>query len=629
MKDVTVAKPALALKCLLVGLKAAEKAVIKKVIESMDSLIYEFQYAGSGIESLFKVRSFQPGAVFIDEALVDDADDLIGQIRKINRKPVIWIVVSQEVADKALHYIELGAADVIVKAEIDSPRLQRMIVSTSVRIAEDASASSVEDDRLVVRLKTLVKSLANSFQTLTWMADERGERFLFNEKWLSFTGRKLEQELDKKWLENVHTQDVQKLWAAYSKAIQTQSSYHVEYRLRRNDKQYRLILESASPLLMPDGKFIGLHGSCTDISDTRLTKHQIPLIQTPPNLSTTLDHAPIGIWKLNDKLVITKANPAVGVLLNLQSESLIGKAIKDVLPAIPEAAFVSVLDKGERVQLENHPVKVGSARGMIFLDVAAWPLKDEKSKIVGVCISTTEVTRRHNQAQQREDFIATLVHDLKTPLIGADRTLDHMIDGALGALDPNQVEVLTMLKRSNHNLLAMVQNLIEVYRYEAGETKLLKEPLSLFELINNSLAEMNAWASERQITFQVKVLSSLGPIMADRLAIRRVFLNLVDNALKFTKAGGQITIQSYETDEYVELRVIDTGVGISETELPLLFSRFYQTESGRTRAMGSGLGLYLCRQIITAHGGTISAQSQLDHGSTFTIKFPKEFQSVE
>jgi signal transduction histidine kinase len=184
-----------------------------------------------------------------------------------------------------------------------------------------------------------------------------------------------------------------------------------------------------------------------------------------------------------------------------------------------------------------------------------------------------------------------------------------------------------MLKRSNHNLLAMVQNLIEVYRYEAGETILSKEPLSLYDLINNSLEEMNAWAAERQITFRVKVPPP-ATIMADRLAIRRVFLNLVDNALKFTKAGGKITISTEETNNHVELKVTDTGVGISESELPLLFSRFYQTESGRRRAMGSGLGLYLCRQIITAHGGTIGALSKLDHGTTFIIKFPKESQSI-
>jgi signal transduction histidine kinase len=198
-----------------------------------------------------------------------------------------------------------------------------------------------------------------------------------------------------------------------------------------------------------------------------------------------------------------------------------------------------------------------------------------------------------------------------------------MVNGALGNLDAGQTEVLTMLRRSNHQLLTMIQNLIEVYRYEAGQPSLGFEELDLFELIRVSMRELQALAEHRGIQLIEALPRTTGLISADRLAIRRVFLNLLDNALKFTARGGSIRISSDQDDESYTIHVRDTGIGISEGDLVGLFQRFWQGETGKRYAPGTGLGLYLCKQIVTAHNGLISVASQENQGTTFSVLLPQ------
>jgi PAS domain S-box-containing protein len=396
--------------------------------------------------------------------------------------------------------------------------------------------------------------------------------------------------------------------------------------LRRADGQFRLLLESAAPQFGPDGSFMGMMGSCNDVSETRFTQHRISMpARANANFTSTLDHAPIAIWKLDRNLVIQKANPAVASQLRMQPDELVGRDFFSIVSSIPKASFEAVLDRGERIQLENYPIVLPQSNGAqkVFWDLTAWPLKDDSGTVMGVCMSSSEVTERQQNLQQREDFVAALVHDLKTPLIGADRTLEQMVNGALGNLDTGQTEVLTMLRRSNHQLLSMVQNLIEVYRYEAGQPSHSFEEFDLFEVLRISVRELQALAQHRGVNLVESLPKSIARINADRLAVRRVFLNLLDNALKFTPQGGFIRISSDENEETYLVHVQDTGIGISDLDQGQLFQRFWQGETGKRYAPGTGLGLYLCKQIIVAHKGSISVSSVENQGTTFSVALPR------
>ena len=234
------------------------------------------------------------------------------------------------------------------------------------------------------------------------------------------------------------------------------------------------------------------------------------------------------------------------------------------------------------------------------------------------------MTERLLADQQRDDFVATLVHDLKTPLIGADQALEAMIRGHLGPIDPGQSELLSMLKRSNQHLLTMVHNLIEAYRYDAGEARMSVEEFNLFELIDACIEELAAWSQHKEIKMRSVFSSGNGVVMGDRLSIRRVLLNLLDNALKFTPKDGLIEVSVDEEGGDIIFRVSDTGVGIPQSEFAQVFLRYWQGDSAKLFTPGTGLGLYLCRQIVAAHGGTISVSSKLGEGTTFSVVMPKQ-----
>jgi PAS domain S-box-containing protein len=611
------------MKFLVIGLKSDERTTIKNALSGISGLDPELQLSGHSVEGLFKIRSFQPDIVLLDEHMLDAA--MLMQLRQSKHDALIYVIVNAQTDLRACELIRKGATDLISRDQLSSESFVSLLTRAVERVRSSGQFNSNELNKANARLSNIANTLSN----LSWVSDEFGERILFNDKWLKFTGRSLEQETGKKWAESVHPLDLRKFWAVYTKACRDHTPYHSEYRLKKADGQFRFMWESGTPQFSPSGAFIGLIGSCADISETRFTQQSLPslpALRETVQLFTTLDNAPIGVWKLDSNLVITKANPAVATLFSVAPERLVGLSFPAVVSSMPEDAFIRVLENGERIKLENHPVTLAldEQRRKVFLDLAAWPLKDKSNNVVGVCISTTEVTQRLLQEQQRDDFVATLVHDLKTPLIGADQALAAMIRGSLGPVDAGQAELLSMLKRSNQHLLTMVQNLIEAYRYDAGEARMSVEEFSLYELIDVSLEELNAWAQHKEITMRSSFPQGTGRIVGDRLSIRRVLLNLLDNSLKFTPKDGLIEVSADEDDDDIIFRVSDTGVGIPTSELGHLFLRYWQGDSAKQHTPGTGLGLFLCRQIVTAHGGTISVASKIGEGTTFSVVLPKQ-----
>lgn len=234
------------------------------------------------------------------------------------------------------------------------------------------------------------------------------------------------------------------------------------------------------------------------------------------------------------------------------------------------------------------------------------------------------LTEQHKLMQQREDFMAMLTHDLKNPLIGANRILELFADGKLGDLTAEQKVLITQVRNSNNGLLEIIQNLLQVYRYERDSRSLTLEPVDLFATIASAVESMETLASDKSISLSiVSERKALSPVMAEEASIRRVFHNLLDNALKFTTTGGRITITAKETADSVIFTFEDTGPGIAPEDIPLLFERFWQGGRGRRYAPGTGLGLYISRRIIEGHGGTITCQSAVGLGTTFTITLPR------
>ncbi|MFN6515971.1 MAG: response regulator [Nostoc sp. CreGUA01] len=246
---------------------------------------------------------------------------------------------------------------------------------------------------------------------------------------------------------------------------------------------------------------------------------------------------------------------------------------------------------------------------------------------------------RDEIARQREDFVSRLTHDLRTPLVAADRMLMLFQQGALGELSPQMQEVIAIMARSNINLLSMVNTLLEVYRFEAGRKTLALQPVNLAQLLEEVAGELTPLAQDKTLSLNLELNEELktNTIIGDRLELHRLFTNLIGNAIKFTDSGAvtiSLTSQTqfdknseyqfsgkFHFADYIRIAIADTGLGIPPEEQTTIFERFRQ---GSHKSSGSGLGLYLARRIVEAHQGVILLNSELGKGSTFIVLLPKK-----
>jgi two-component system, sensor histidine kinase and response regulator len=238
---------------------------------------------------------------------------------------------------------------------------------------------------------------------------------------------------------------------------------------------------------------------------------------------------------------------------------------------------------------------------------------------------------QQKMARQREDFVSRLTHDLRTPLVAADRMLNLFELETFCKISPEMKQAIAVMIRSNQNLMQMVNTLLEVYRFEAGKKTLNYESCNLREIAQEVVSELSPLTSEKGLTLKIdtRELDSLsknaGVVMGDQLEMRRVLNNLIANAIKFTDTGGIIIRISETSDannkqDLVKIEVEDTGYGIAPEDQATVFERFRQ---GRNKRSGSGLGLHLSRRIVEAHDGTIEFTSELGKGSLFTVQIPK------
>ncbi|MEO0407848.1 MAG: hybrid sensor histidine kinase/response regulator [Cyanobacteria bacterium P01_A01_bin.135] len=221
---------------------------------------------------------------------------------------------------------------------------------------------------------------------------------------------------------------------------------------------------------------------------------------------------------------------------------------------------------------------------------------------------------------QRDDFMTRLTHDLRTPLIAAERVLAMCIDETFGPVADEAKTVLADVVKNNVDLLAMTNTLLEVHRHDAGEKQLVRSPVKLRSLCGEVVQELAPLAAEKGLALELEVdEKARTTIRGDRIELRRLITNLVGNAIKFTDSG-RVTVRLRSPAQgKIEISVEDTGPGISQADQRQIFEWFRQ---GNHRRAGSGLGLHLAQRIAKLHGGRITVASTLGEGSTFTVTLP-------
>jgi signal transduction histidine kinase len=218
----------------------------------------------------------------------------------------------------------------------------------------------------------------------------------------------------------------------------------------------------------------------------------------------------------------------------------------------------------------------------------------------------------------RNDFLAAVAHELRTPLTYIKGYSDVLSKGMIDKPE-EQVQYLTIINKESQRLSVLVNDLFEMSKLQAGRFELNRQQANINEMIERTASSLKPAAEMKGLSLNLDLYAGLPPAEVDVHRMEQVFYNLIENGIKYTSAG-EISIRSFSKDEYAVVEISDSGEGIPEVDLPRIFERFYRVDRSRTRKTGgTGLGLYVVKQIIEAHHGTIRVQSTLNQGSVFTI----------
>ena len=337
-----------------------------------------------------------------------------------------------------------------------------------------------------------------------------------------------------------------------------------------------------------------------------------------------LENAPLGIVTMDKEFICLECNEEFRRIIGRSTfKDVIGRSLFELVPRLNKKLFTNVLQTGRPLKRSAEKLRLcpDAVHEESYWDCTSWPVKDENGNTTALVAMFASATARVLLQQQREDFVATLTHDLKTPVLATNRAVKFFLDGDFGSITAEQTEVLETILHSNTSLYSLVQTLLEVYRFDSGVKKLSHSQCSVADIISHLITEMMPLAQEREVELKAILPADAANVKCDEEEIRRVIQNLVDNSLKFTTNGGSITVNMQQNNDKTNVSVVDTGRGIPEENKPKLFQRFWQAGSTGRYYASTGLGLYLCRRIIEAHNGRIWCESKEGEGSSFFIEF--------
>jgi two-component system, NtrC family, sensor histidine kinase KinB len=257
----------------------------------------------------------------------------------------------------------------------------------------------------------------------------------------------------------------------------------------------------------------------------------------------------------------------------------------------------------------------------------AIPILDQERKATGVVLVLQDVTQMQHEDELKRGMVSTVSHQLKTPLTSIRMALHLLLEEKVGTLTEKQAELLLAAREDSDRLHNILANLLDISRIESGKIKMDTTPISPHSLQAEALEPFWRAAHDQGVNLVVEVPSDLPEVWADPTRIYYVIGNLLSNALKYTKPGGQVVFSATAEKALVRFSVNDTGRGIPDQYLPRLFEQFFRVP-GQEKETGAGLGLAIVKEIIEAHGGTVGVKSQEGRGSTFTFTLRRVEQSA-
>ncbi|GCE20088.1 hypothetical protein KDK_38880 [Dictyobacter kobayashii] len=465
------------------------------------------------------------------------------------------------------------------------------------------------------------RTLAETVPQLVWTTHPDGLHEYTNQHWRDYTGPMSEQIQRWDHLQFIHPDDRAGNQALWQHALDTGTMYEHEERLRNGQNgEYRWFLTRAMPMRDDTGQIVKWFGTSTDIEDQKRTEES--LRQSQERIRALIDSNIIGITSIEmEGEVLADANEAFLRMTGYTREEVQSRTLSRMNIVPPEQAplfersIQELTARGQHTPFETElvcqdgsrlPVLVG---GVIF--------QEQPRQMVAFMLDNSA---RKELEQRKDDFISMASHELKTPLTAVKLQIQLVRKRLEKQSQPEAATTLARVEDPVKQLERLVTELLDVSRIQAGSIEYRRERVDLDELLREVTATIHHLHPSHTILFRESVRASL---IGDRDRLGQVFTNLISNAIKYSPDAEAVEIDLSPSEDAVTVHVRDHGLGIPREQLDKIFERFYRVTDLRQGAIpGLGMGLYIVAEIVKHHGGTITVDSTVGKGSTFTVTLP-------
>lgn len=338
-------------------------------------------------------------------------------------------------------------------------------------------------------------------------------------------------------------------------------------------------------------------------------------------LSTVMNYMQNGILAVDENLNLILVTPSAKKLLGITG------AIDDPVPLSQasrdvklDAAFKEAMGQ-DGVYTTEVAVRTGMGRALMPVRLYLTPMTKDGA-VVGAVALVEDITELRRLEQVRTDFAANVSHELKTPLTSIKGFVETLQNGAIENPETAQ-KFLKIIMLEADRLTRLINDILSISRLESGVDNPPKEYLRLDKMTNEICEMLSILASEKDVTINSRENAEPSYVYGNADQMEQMLINLIENAIKYNKRGGEVTVSVFNNEKTVNLLVSDTGIGIPEEHLPRLFERFYRVDKGRSRSMGgTGLGLAIVKHIASSMGAMIEVHSKFGEGTEFLITFP-------
>ncbi len=426
-------------------------------------------------------------------------------------------------------------------------------------------------------------------------------------------------------------EDINTMYNAFNKVYRTgePQQRNIYHGVVSKDGELGFRETSAFPIRNKKGEIIGFRGISIDITERKQMEEA--LRESEEHYRSLVELSPDAIIVASQGKYVFANSAGMNLLGVLSPDQILGKPVMDFIH--PDYHEIVAERLGKAIErgitpptLEERFRRIDGTE--IDVEVRAAPLVYQCKPAMQVVVRDISERKQMEKAQHelermKTEFISNISHELRTPLQSIVGFTKLMLHGKVP--DPEtQKEFLTIMDNQSEQLCSLIEDLLDIERIESDRFEIKKSRLSISDVIYDAVHGFHSLAGQKSIAITVDIPTALPEIEGDEERLRQVIVNLLSNAIKFSNNDGRITVKAEVKDNEVLVQVTDYGIGISEEAMKHLFERFYQGDGSMTRNVsGSGLGLYISKQIIEAHGGRIRVESKLDKGTTVFFAIPK------